>query len=457
MQEQNNFERQVKETMDGFSIQPSAPVWEKVEREIRQKKERRRLVLWILPLLLAGGLWLALLQNHADEKQDTAVNTVNAPAAADEKEAPKGPLSPIELTEQEKTLPAIQSKKGSAPITVNETNELTSVKNTRTKDNSSKAVTRKNISHKQQLNVSDPSGETELTGDKKTNAPASKGTNEISAPAQTDKPKEASTVSQPVEIKQNENLIETKQDPPLDSASVAPKSEAVEPVSRPRKWKISLQVTGGYAQTMRSFFPLAAASESNIVPNAIGFTPRVGPREATPGASFSGGIILSTSLTTKLKFNTGIHYNYASTKQPYGEKSVGNWYGVSPTADSGTVLLKTGNANIYTNRYHFIEVPAGITYRLFTTLPVELHTGVSLTALVASNAVQFDESYDLFYTQKNKLQSLGANAFAGFSYSLAKERLKIGPHIQYSILPVHRKDDKRYLLTGGIRATLSLN
>ncbi len=63
MQEQN-FEKQVRRKMDELSLSPSAPVWNKVEEQIRKKKDRRRIVLWLLPLGLNCQLHECLCLLH---------------------------------------------------------------------------------------------------------------------------------------------------------------------------------------------------------------------------------------------------------------------------------------------------------------------------------------------------------------------------------------------------------
>jgi len=55
----NRFENQVQQKMDELRLQPTAQVWEEVERRIREKKRRRIIVFWFLfaGLLLSGGGW----------------------------------------------------------------------------------------------------------------------------------------------------------------------------------------------------------------------------------------------------------------------------------------------------------------------------------------------------------------------------------------------------------------
>lgn len=63
---EQNFEKQVQQKMEELSLTPSAPVWQKVEGEIRKKKDRRRLIFWLLPLLLVGGGAWWLLSGTGD-------------------------------------------------------------------------------------------------------------------------------------------------------------------------------------------------------------------------------------------------------------------------------------------------------------------------------------------------------------------------------------------------------
>jgi len=48
---QNEFEKQVQQKMEELQLVPSAPVWEKIEEQIRRKKDRRRLILHLGGLL----------------------------------------------------------------------------------------------------------------------------------------------------------------------------------------------------------------------------------------------------------------------------------------------------------------------------------------------------------------------------------------------------------------------
>src|SRR4051812_13740149 len=86
---QNDFEKQVQQKMDELSFDPTPPVWLKVEEQIRKKKDRRRLILW-LPLaclLTGGGLWwfsrvegTTAASSHSDNETATRQLPTTRPA-----------------------------------------------------------------------------------------------------------------------------------------------------------------------------------------------------------------------------------------------------------------------------------------------------------------------------------------------------------------------------------------
>jgi len=68
---QNEFEKQVQQKMEELNFVPSEPVWEKIEEQIRKKKDRRKAFLWLpfLLLLLAGGSWWLSSTNETSIQQ----------------------------------------------------------------------------------------------------------------------------------------------------------------------------------------------------------------------------------------------------------------------------------------------------------------------------------------------------------------------------------------------------
>jgi len=81
---QNEFEKQVKLKMEELDLVPSAPVWKKIEEQIREKKDRRRIILWFFlgAVIIAGSiLWLSnsnIQQGELAKTSETNVPAVNS-------------------------------------------------------------------------------------------------------------------------------------------------------------------------------------------------------------------------------------------------------------------------------------------------------------------------------------------------------------------------------------------
>ncbi|HEY0749958.1 MAG TPA: hypothetical protein VGD26_02305, partial [Chitinophagaceae bacterium] len=126
MQEQN-FEKQVQQKMEELNLTPSAPVWQKVNEEIRKKKDRRRLILWLFLFLLVGGGTVTWLVMDKPAKESIATSPVkeqapNATSTVTESNQNNQPTAPTET---------ITDDPGST-LTINEPVESTNEVNTNT-------------------------------------------------------------------------------------------------------------------------------------------------------------------------------------------------------------------------------------------------------------------------------------------------------------------------------------
>src|SRR5829696_1443549 len=76
----DRFEKEVQQKMGELNLTPSAPVWEKIELEIKPEKKRRRVFIWLffgLLLLVGSGTLVFFLVNDRKEplEQRIALNT----------------------------------------------------------------------------------------------------------------------------------------------------------------------------------------------------------------------------------------------------------------------------------------------------------------------------------------------------------------------------------------------
>src|SRR5688572_16344710 len=87
MQEQS-FEKQVREKLEELSFVPSRSVWQHVEKGLHKKRERRRVALWLLPLLLVPASYF-IWEQAGKDRLSTNITTLpssgslpGAPSAA---------------------------------------------------------------------------------------------------------------------------------------------------------------------------------------------------------------------------------------------------------------------------------------------------------------------------------------------------------------------------------------
>ena len=83
---EQNFEQQARNMAEGFSIEPDAAVWQRVEKAIAEKKRKKWVLFWwLLPLMMAGGTAFLLFVGNKKPTQ----NIVHLFVKKDEKKESK--------------------------------------------------------------------------------------------------------------------------------------------------------------------------------------------------------------------------------------------------------------------------------------------------------------------------------------------------------------------------------
>jgi hypothetical protein len=81
----SDFEKQVQQKMDELNFVPSDLVWRGVEKQINERKERRRVLLWLPFLLLLGGaVWMYKINTGTGNRQQQLIK-IKTPAPAENK------------------------------------------------------------------------------------------------------------------------------------------------------------------------------------------------------------------------------------------------------------------------------------------------------------------------------------------------------------------------------------
>ena len=467
---QNNFEKQVQEKMDELRFVPTEPVWQNIEKQIRIKNDRRRLLFW-LPfsiLLLGGGLWWAAqdysknttASRDADGTENTKQQQNHIPRSATQlkrSEQPEHPVTNNPLEPQKNAVAAQKTQPHNPQI--KEEVLFSAVSSARPKKEKKAQDLR-------------PASVAPLQRTRENSESTSKTKNEwtrskIPANNHSDNETSLSTGASPIAVDStlskidlaadssaNHKLAEAKTDT-AHSEEILPK-----PKDKARKWQWGIMAHGGISGNAKNFGSftedkmlqdLYAAPPNNSVP-----VPARGSSPVTPNWAFSAGVLVKKELTRRLGFSTGLHYHYYSSHIAVGPKvsAIGSF----SRADSSQFYLNSGtNFKDYRNQFHFLALPVSAEWQMFQNLPLHLRGGLSLQWLIGTNALLFDKASSIYYSNKRAFNKTQLFSDLGLSYQLftkSKTALWAGPQLQYGITNFEKNTSGKHLFSLGVTARL---
>ena len=447
----NEFEKQVQDIMQELKLPPSPPVWENIEEQIRKKKDRRRIIFWImfLFLILSGGLWLTIGTNRSENNQKAK----------------------LQQKEEIKTGATTDLSSKKQNIEADKQNEKTSLK-IREENNKPIAISKTGMEKQERSNPAIVKRSmTKNIKQEKSNAFVVKnqdqqpgienqkeqGINTTTLKQKEDKQNEG-VLEQPVKTS-NKIIDEAKQN--ADTTQHADSSALTKPgiteilnhpgqqKKRPNnKWQ--KQVTAeigmsdyGYslADSQDKFYSAAVTSQGFGSPYIIAANV---PKEITKGTAFAFGVELAKQISPRLKISFGLQYHYFSTHTKTGaavkKDSVVN-YGADLIAISH-YYRNDGQSN-YTNSFHVLEIPVTVQYRPFKNLPLDLGAGVSYGRLLKTNALSFNEQRNIYYRNKKDYLGNYLDIFSSVQYEWlhqTKFSIQSGPNFSVNTTKLQRSN-----------------
>lgn len=485
----NEFEKQVQKQMEEFRLEPSASVWENVEKEIREKKRRRIIFFFLLPLA-AGLIGFSLYQFlHRDQKTEETLppvsvkkkwlpdeqkNTVSGnenktpvpetTPAAKETASSQPRTAAIKRTAEETADDIISGKKGAVitPVTRrSQSNIVAAQKVKQTKDNSF-AVTVDAPSKQKITNDEIASSAKEIQEGKK----------EVAADIMADIPQTDKKETALITAKTDTAVTKKDSMASRDVIAEADKKETIlSQKRRPSKLKWGIDLSAGLAYNNKSTLTFARAEafdRNYATPGNVTGTP-TGPvviNEPSPvrqGPAFRLGIVAEKTLSKRSRLSAGLQYAYSSNRIRVGSAT-----------DTTLVLQSNANSfssdvqieklyqgvqnNNYTNRYHFVRLPLTYHWQFIKVkkLPVELNAGVGISYLFTTNALVYSGALGgIYYGDKKAFNKLHWDIGTGLSFRLkAKNNTEwmIGPGLSFDMSRLVKNDNKQYLMFGGINA-----
>ncbi|HVF80575.1 MAG TPA: hypothetical protein VM884_01500 [Flavisolibacter sp.] len=447
----DSFEKEVQRKMEEMQLTPSAPVWEKIEVEIKGKKKRRRGVFWLLlaGLLLAGGGWWGYQSLHKDHLQasmqteirtkksnpDTSASTQTYPHSPDPTDAAAKAiaLEPIvRLTKKLKRYPAPAAVKKPTRFE-GVTAEVAEPKNVRT------------------VTSRDQTGTSLIKEDKKRGAEAngSKSKEMITSISETT-PSTKNTDTPGVAKEQIPVITDSAPKPTISKEQVLPaaidSSLKKKVAAASKAWKKQLSISIGRSSYQNYSTAVNQLNYSSPITGAgsNGNFAFYYPRPASAGFGFSTGLALLKQLGKKWELGVGLQYAYYSTQISVGDKKAMD---TAVTFNMEKIAVdefftNTGNNN-YINRFHVLEIPIRFSYQPLSTLPVFLSAGASYGRLVSTNALTYSRPSNLYYKNKENYNRnyLSVNASVQYRFK-SKKRFSIqtGPLVQYNLKRLQKED-----------------
>ncbi|MCU7552453.1 PorT family protein [Chitinophagaceae bacterium LB-8] len=439
MQEQN-FEKQVREKMDDLSFVPSAPVWEKVEEQIKKKKEKRRLIFWLLPLMIATGLgWWLIAEN--------GLSRWNEPLQATKlKEVNQQPLSNPGIAIQVPARPAnINNNSNRGEQTEHFTeSKIGNLQNTKTSRESKKPLIHQKAKAPDIIDLSLP--------------------NEITNNGSGLDERDARPVIYPVNFEFNADSIANARSLNERAIHVQVKDKSKEAKTlNQSKWQFLYSAQVGISGISEGFGNIGSAeiyfdaSPSMSAGGNTGNTPILPPSTLKAGVGFSTGFDVKRKINNRLAVVSGLHYAYYSNTIEVGSLI----YRDTTISRTNASVLQTlafyrndENKQDYTNQYHFIQLPISAEYKVVKSLPLYIQAGIKLEQLLSSNALFYNKYAGVYVEDKEMLAKTGVHLFTGFSYLFRSQKafsFAVGPQFQYGITNLSKnKNNNQHLYFAGI-------
>ena len=214
------------------------------------------------------------------------------------------------------------------------------------------------------------------------------------------------------------------------------------------------------ATSAAQYLPAAVTSNSNNTSSK-----RV-TSTVQPGLSYWAGISAQKPLSARWTLSLGLDLHYYSSGLRVG--GVVTTYARSSSALIGNSAISAiqsypyysaGDMQAFTNRYYYLELPVAMQWRINRgrVVPLFLRGGVTLSRLMSSNGLYYDDESAVYYKDNTVIQPMQVSFTSGLVVALPIKsiRLQAGPEIQYNATTLLKGGaGNGHLLYGGLRVTV---
>jgi len=465
----HEFEKNVQQRLDELKLRPSDAVWNNVEYSIRKDKRRRRIILWFpILLLFIGTSGYFLINKNGFISAETAI-TKNQ----NEK---KNNLSIPESNQENNTVYAEkpEAQKDANPVTTtkntndksNEEKDITKNKSTKnsTSNNKLASASDGNKSSKHKINddkvqVLTKDGQSINLNKEPTNALALTVDDEpikYSDPNLSLIKGSSPIVGLTVPEKANASL----ETPAVDMNSLSKMNQ--KDIYHSSKWQWGLDFSVGTStESSEISFAKSMAADNLGSPVIYNGNPPSSTQSTIieSGTHWSAGGFIQRNFTNRFAISAGLQYSQFSSRVITGthvDNSTRLFY------SSGNFADHSDMTNENTTRYHFLELPVDVHFKLnkSNSFPIYANTGLSIGWLLNTNSLNGNASSNIFSQNIDLYNTTQFGFHGGFTFGVlnkTKHPLQIGPSMRYNFTRLMENSTSgKHLVSFGVDVRLLL-
>lgn len=464
----DRFEKEVQQKMEGLNLTPSAPVWEKIELEIKPEKKRRRIFFWLFAGILLTGigffsqtLWKGdKAKGNADKTVAVAPSEAKINVPAEKQTIGDNKKSVTVKTEKNKQTQ--NSKPSLAHLSLKQTS-IADYPISAQEQIKNSAQARKTGQPKKQLTVFEKEQNSVITNHTKIAATANNQPSiNTTTVADTTAQISSSTLS----------ISTTKTEQPADTISQTVEQKTTPQTATDSNVKKKIAVTKGWKKQI--MFGAGSNSQATLSSKALAYNDanfQAGVGTAAPivtrpspindGFAFQVGFSLSKKIGKNFEWSVGLQYVYYSTKQ-----KVGSSYNIDTVLRDANKSIEVNRfytnqgTEQYTNQFHAIELPVSFRYQPGVSIPVSVTVGAAYGRLISTNALSYYRASNVYYQNKEAFEKNMLPVSVALQVELFKKKkaqLLIGPALQYNLLKLRRDDadGAPHLFFAGLKSSIN--
>jgi hypothetical protein len=456
----NEFERQVQQKTEGLKVTPSDGLWDKIEAQLPAQQRRRLAAWWWLPLLLvAGGAgwWWAMQEEKPTARQSTAavastqtsphINTnkvttvspesgaaditagqVRHDSSAQQPIADNGPdvaiaAPPTTVGGQTRLLRSVRQGNNVyiAPVFANPTYSVNKAATSAATGRDGGEPDFQDMGQPAHAMASkEPAGDWLTSSTWKPTALPFGGRTPLDAAMR--KGQRVTVALPPIGWKKEKKMTPPKKKSGWD-------------------WGFTLGAGPNWREDKlfgdSSLFSRRAFDNSSVIGSGGGFNnSRRSPVQPRPGLSLSAGLQASRELGKRWSVQVGLEYTYGNYRQPVNAMLPDT--GVVLTSGVTSNLIRnsyrTGDSAVFTNRFHFVNLPITLQYHLGRGGRWRLQTGLVLGYTMATNALIYNPVNVGYFKSRESVNRFNLSWLGGVGYQLKPHAPAVaGVRIGYNI------------------------